>query len=98
MTGLYRRFVHSPSFAAWLAARATAMEAQVLLPPSLLPLYYFSPPSAVTASPCLQLTSIYVDALADADFGKETLAQKHHVEIVDLVLRIRYAPIYLTPW
>ncbi|CAL2042019.1 unnamed protein product [Caenorhabditis brenneri] len=36
-----------------------------------------------------QLKSHYVEALCSADFCPQTLATKHNVEIVDLVLRIR---------
>ncbi|PAV70402.1 hypothetical protein WR25_06437 [Diploscapter pachys] len=36
-----------------------------------------------------QLKVHYIETLCMADFGKPVLATKHHVEIVDLVLRIR---------
>ncbi|GMR48154.1 hypothetical protein PMAYCL1PPCAC_18349, partial [Pristionchus mayeri] len=62
-TGLYRRFIQSPSFAEWLSSRMCSMNHQI--------------------------TSAYVDSLCDSTLDKETLALRHHVEIVDLVLRIR---------
>ncbi|PIO66957.1 hypothetical protein TELCIR_11311 [Teladorsagia circumcincta] len=36
-----------------------------------------------------QLKAQYVEALCSADLGAKVLATKHHVEIVDLVLRVR---------
>ncbi|CAJ0603452.1 unnamed protein product [Cylicocyclus nassatus] len=36
-----------------------------------------------------QLKAQYVEALCSADLGSKVLATKHHVEIVDLVLRVR---------
>ncbi|VDL74063.1 unnamed protein product [Nippostrongylus brasiliensis] len=42
-----------------------------------------------------QLKSQYVEALCSADLGAKVLATKHHVEIVDLVLRVRQRIIEL---
>ncbi|KJH48866.1 hypothetical protein DICVIV_04992 [Dictyocaulus viviparus] len=43
----------------------------------------------------IQLKAQYVEALCSADFGSKVLATKHHVEIVDLVLRVRQRIIEL---
>lgn len=37
----------------------------------------------------VQLKAHYIDTLCSADLGSQVLSAKHHVEIVDLVLRIR---------
>ncbi|KAL6737511.1 hypothetical protein Aduo_011147 [Ancylostoma duodenale] len=42
-----------------------------------------------------QLKAQYVEALCSADLGSKVLATKHHVEIVDLVLRVRQRIIEL---
>nr|pir protein F58F6.7 [imported] - Caenorhabditis elegans [Caenorhabditis elegans] len=44
-----------------------------------------------------QLKTHYVEALCSADFCSQTLATKHNVEIVDLVLRIRERIIECPP-
>uniref|UniRef100_A0A8R1U7B8 UDENN domain-containing protein n=1 Tax=Pristionchus pacificus TaxID=54126 RepID=A0A8R1U7B8_PRIPA len=45
--------------------------------------------SSRSSSMSQQIKSVYVDSLCDTMIDKEVLAQRHHVEIVDLVLRIR---------
>ncbi|GMT24264.1 hypothetical protein PFISCL1PPCAC_15561, partial [Pristionchus fissidentatus] len=45
--------------------------------------------SSRLSSMTLQIKSVYVETLTQSPIDKEMLAQKHHVEIVDLVLRIR---------